>query len=193
MSESDEKLNVLYRQRKANVKPPESIRHAAMNAAKKTEQQPSLGWLSFGKQLHLITACIGIVVLGLLVKHTLQAPPQPTAMETHIETLSASPEAGISTLSKSADLAVAQQAHSRRQLTMAIHHKEVAQVANTQGIWELRMCNRESITLSPELMAELAQQNALTDGIQHGDFVQIAFAENGLVISIEKPLTPLEC
>ena len=193
MSKPDEKIDALYQQRKSRVQPPDSIRLATLNAARKSEQQENKSWLGFGKQLHLITACLGVVMLGLLVKNTLQAPMPPTAMETHIERAEPTPEAMLVTRSRTADLSEAKHAYEQRQLTMAIHHREVAQIANTQGIWELRMCNQQSITLSEEVMQELALQNALYDGIKTGDFVQIAFSQNGKIIGIEKQTTPLAC
>lgn len=191
MSNEDRKLDSLYQKRKRSVKTPESIRKTALEHSK-TQQEKHSGWPRFGKQFNFVTACIGLLALGLLIQQTL------TFDETHvthrvvqIEREQLSSQSERNSINQKYQAAKNELAQS--QITMSIHHKRTALIAKIGDSWELKTCDDRSFALSASLLSELAANNALTLNVDQGDFVEIAFSETGLILGIEKAPDILAC
>ncbi len=189
----DDKLTSLYRQRKLQIETPDSIRRVALKHAKERTANPETVWWNFGRQLSLATGFACIVMLGILVNYTMSDRGEFKRDETVVEItrLSTVPHSIRETLNE--DYRQATNRLAQRQLTTAIHHKQVAQLAYSEAGWEVKMCDNKSLQISSLLLAELAANNALALDAHQGDFVELAFSDTGLLIGITKTNTPLHC
>lgn len=192
MANSEDKLRSLYQQRKRQTTAPSSIRKVALDHAKYSQENSHI-WPKFGKQFSFAGACVALLALGLLVRQTLMFNESPEVVQNLIDIehqqtipIPASRDFNQRYQDAKSDL-------ERSQLTMAIHHKSFAMIASVGESWELKMCDRQSVAISSELLAELASNNALALNVEQGDFVEIAFSETGLIIGIEKPSMQLTC
>ncbi|MDM7861528.1 hypothetical protein QTP81_13075 [Alteromonas sp. ASW11-36] len=193
MTEQDKQLQQLYQQRKSAVKTPTEIKQVALGQSKQSATVSPHSWPVFGRQMGMVTACVGLLALGLLVRHTITGYQEPEYVHANIEYHALSDEAVSVNTARRIDYENATQAFQESQLRIAIHHKKLAQIASIGDGWELKMCDNSALSISPMLLAELAANNALKIDIERGDFVQIAFSDAGRILAIEKQPTTRHC
>lgn len=193
MSEEEDKLQALYRQRKAGVETPDAIRNQLMSRATRDGRHPPRPWYSFGYQLQLVAACAMLVVLGVLIKTTLWQVNDEYAADKviSVETIDAPPGELSDTLNR--EYLQAKQALKDKQLVMAVHHKQAAMLAKRGEFWELKVCDRPAISLSPALLAKLAASDSLGLDLEAGRYVEVAFSKAGDIVGIRNSDVALKC
>lgn len=193
MTDQDKELQQLYQQRKATVKTPSEIKQVALGQSKNSAKPLAQSWSIFGQQVGLVTACVGLLALGLLVHHTITGYDKPEYVHAQIEYHALSDESISVNTARRIDYENATQAFQESQIRIAVHHKKLAQIASIGNGWQLKMCDNSALSISPMLLTELAANNALKVDLVQGDFVQIAFSDAGRILAIEKQPTTRHC
>lgn len=193
MTDQDKELQQLYQQRKGALKTPSEIKQVALGQSKNSAKPLAQSWSIFGQQVGLVTACVGLLALGLLVQHTITGYDEPEYVHAQIEYHALSDESISVNTARRIDYENATQAFQESQIRIAVHHKKLAQIASVGNGWQLKMCDNSALSISPMLLTELAANNALKVDLVQGDFVQIAFSDAGRILAIEKQPTTRHC
>lgn len=197
MNKDNDQLDHLYQQRKKAHLAPNKIKsrilkHHAISDNEK-ETGANIVWQKYFQQLGLITACLGIFMLGFFQYKALKKPNEINLVSTEIVHHVLNSETANQQEMRSVQYRQASEQYAVSQEIIAIHHSETAVIAATANGWELNICGAGKISISPLLLASLARINALDPNLSNGQFVQVAFNVDGQIITIVEQTPLLEC
>lgn len=184
-------LEEQYEMRKASHTAPPSIkRHILANHAS------SNTFSNIFQRIGYVTAAAcTLLFFGLFTLHNVNnKQTESTANFVYIHTLddgmnqSTHPRLAINQ-----KYATAYQAYLQQKQTFAFHHQKQATLELTQNGWQLKTCEDETMLLSNALIAALIDMKKIDHSLMTGDTVNIAFAQNGIVLSIDASNNPMQC
>ena len=187
----DQSLEQLYEQRKAGNPAPLSIKRQLL--AK--HHAPSTLMTNFRRLGFVATAACTLVLIGLLaIPHIDNSALMSNSNLVYIHTLE--DNTGQLTSPRSIikeKYTHAYKAYIQQRQTFALHHQKQAKLELANGNWQLKTCDDKTILLSKELIAALTDIHKIDYSLTSGDIVNIAFAQNGIVLSIDASAKPMQC
>lgn len=187
---SDLDLNELYQKRKQKHKAPGSIKRAIVL----NNTQSRLVWPSFNMLAGVgVTASLMLLISLIVMQQSqLNLPPSRTEL-TLVEVHSLDKKS--QSLAENVQQRHAQhyQNYLKQQQILASHHKKSAVLHLAAEGWELQTCDQELLTISTELVATLQQLNRVDSSLKTGDYVNVDFDRNGLIVGIFQAETLPHC
>lgn len=178
---SDLDLSDLYQKRKQKHKAPGSIKRAVVL----NNTQSRIVWPSFNMLAGVGVAASLMLLVSLIVVQQSQfnLPLKRTEL-TLIEVHSLDTES--LSLAENVRQRHAQhyQNYLRQQQILASYHKKSAVLNLAAEGWELRTCEKELLRISSELVAALQHIDRVDSGLKNGDYVDVDFDKNGLIVAI---------
>ncbi|MGJ8682093.1 hypothetical protein [Paraglaciecola sp.] len=189
--QSEPNIDQLYNQRKANNLAPRSIKKYILSKREQTiNPQKVIQKIGF----IAATACT-LVLFGLISVYQIQSS-EPTLEANFVTIHTLNQNTSLLTNQRSVinqKYTQAYQAYLKQQRYFAQHHLKQASLEFVENGWRLKTCEDDPLLISNELITALSNINQVDQTLASGDVVNIAFAQNGIVLSINSSSKPLVC
>jgi hypothetical protein len=188
---SDETLNRLYQQRKAQNAAPAGIKRQvlAKHQAAMTSQQ------IWRRMTHVAVAASTLLLCGLVFWHhySWQSVEQEIATTnyTTIELHSLAPSKQSDAISER--YAKHYNNYLSQQQVLAFHHKKQAVLQQTEDGWQLQTCDQQIVKVSQDLIDALRNIHQIEGTFKNGDNVEMRFDKSGLILGIKPSAKLAHC
>jgi hypothetical protein len=191
-NESKHDLDALYAKRKSQHKSPASLKKQIL-----LSHQQSLSWSKvFNRMTYMATAACTLLLFGVFMLQT--QSPQPVTPDNLVYLHSLDTQLQSSTnqtqrLATNQKYVDAYRSYLNQEQTFALHHSKQAKLLLTPSGWKLTTCDDQALLVAQSLINELTRVQQIELGLNSGDVVDIAFAQNGIVLGIQSSPQPMIC
>lgn len=180
---SEQKLNALYQQRKAQNPAPTSIKRQVL-----VKNQSVISSQQIWRRItHVAVAASTLLLFGLVYWHhySWQDDKQQisTMHYTSIELHSLAPSKQSDAISER--YAKHYNNYLSQQQILAFHHKKQAVLQQMHDGWQLQTCDQQVVKVSRDLIDALRNIHQIEGTFKTGDHVEMMFDKSGLILGIK--------
>ncbi|NVK56455.1 MAG: hypothetical protein HWE26_12635 [Alteromonadaceae bacterium] len=169
-----------YQSSKQDYPAPGRIKRAVINSQR---QQRWLRYLP-AKEWLALAAAVGCFLILITMTNQTHLPPQNNetlALEVEFHNYADEP---APVADHRQQLTVYQREYTQNLNTLSAFYSRRAMLAQHAGSWQFIDCNQQIITVSIDLIEDLRKHKRIDPGIFDGSFVELAFDENGRLMSV---------
>lgn len=180
---SEVDLSDLYQKRKQKHQSPSSVKRSVMSHSRQDQH-----WRPIFNRIGAVAiAASTLLLIALVTVHqgNLNKPVQ-TGEYTFVELHSLDQQVNDLASNVRARYAEHYNDYLKQKQILARHHKKAAVLNLYEDGWELTTCDQELVKISNELVLALQKIDKVGTQFSNGDFVDIEFDKNGIIIGIQQ-------
>lgn len=183
---SENAMQQLYQGRRQSRQAPKRLRLRVLKAARQAEAPQENSWRSWWNQVVTVSTMAAMALfVGLGIVE--QWSPQPLLLATQIEVhrLQDEPQINLPNYNERFRQVKAKYyAHYLQRHQAIMHSQQQAVLLASTGDWQLETCGQGYIAVSQGIIANLKQQQRISDGVALGSRVNIQFDAEGHILAI---------
>lgn len=188
---NDSSLASLYQARKAQIKAPPAIKRSTLNAQRSGLQNRHM-WQHLGN-VALAASTLILVLITFWHHRAWYDSSQVFANKTYTQVTlhSLAPTKQSQAISERFATHYADYLAQRDVLVM--HHQKHAVLAQVSDGWQLQTCDAQIVRVSQGLIDALRNIQQIEGRFHQGDFVDVRFGKNGIILGIERSMQGMHC